>query len=145
MASTSLCLSSNRQNPLNVAITLCTTENLYSKVTKLFHICARPVLIADLLSQELKPACALITSCTWNTNLSIFLQRTQHHNHSTVSLHYHLPEDTTGALHGVLSNNICLLLFVALTSNDSFLPWIQNYNITYIDKGSMYVVRMTFL
>ena len=48
------------------------------------------------------------------TNLSIFLQRTQHHNHSTVTLHYHLPEVTTGALHGVLSDNECIFLFVAL-------------------------------
>ena len=48
------------------------------------------------------------------TNLSIFLQGTQHYNNSTVSLHYHLPEVTTGALHGVLSNNECILVFVAL-------------------------------
>ena len=117
MVNNSLYLFSNRQNPLNVAITLCTLENLYSEVTELFYICARPILIANLLSWELKPACALIISCTWNTNLSILLHGTQHHNHSTVSLHYHLPEVTTGDLHGVLSNNKCLLLFVALKSN----------------------------
>ena len=54
-------------------------------------------------------------TCNYHvTNLPIFLKETQHHNHSTVSLHNHLPEVTTGALHGGLSNNECIFLLVAL-------------------------------
>ena len=52
-----------------------------------------------------------------NEYLSILLQWAQHHNHSTTSLYYHLPEVSTGTLHGVLGDDKCFLVFVALKVN----------------------------
>ena len=52
-----------------------------------------------------------------NEYLSILLQWAQHHNHSTTSLYYHPPEVSTGILHGVLGDDKCFLVFVALKVN----------------------------
>ena len=49
-----------------------------------------------------------------SANLSILLQRVQHHYSPAVSLYYHLPEVTTSVPHGVLGHYKCTLVLIAL-------------------------------
>ena len=56
----------------------------------------------------------LMCGCVVSTDLLIFLERTQHHNHPAVYIHYQLPELSNTPLHGTPSHNECILVSVAL-------------------------------
>ena len=56
----------------------------------------------------------LMCGCVVSTDLLIFLERTQHHNHPAVYINYQLPELSNTPLHGALSHNECILVSVAL-------------------------------
>ena len=70
--------------------------------------------------------------------IPILFKTTQHHSNSALSLHYHLPEVSSGTLHWTLSHNECLLLLVSLntTSNTK----CANNDSVYVNCSSMNVV-----
>ena len=76
------------------------------------------------------------------TDLSILFQTTQHHYNCALSLSNHLPEVLSCTLHGILGHNECFLVLVTLKKLIPIHTSIKvMYNLNYIDKCGMYVVR----
>ena len=110
-------LISSRYDPLNITTLLSALDNFNWVLSVPFHFWFRPVLVAYLLLWVSRNRLRYILILL-STNLSILLQRVQHHNSLAVSLYYHLPEVFSSVLHGVLGHYKCTSVLVALKMNN---------------------------